>query len=154
MSTSLTFLIVPVEAVGHTNSCIGIGQQLLLRGHKVVFATPNSWKGKLEPFGFGEEYFQENLEVDPASEKWGEMVAAMAPALALPPIQKMEFLHFALFQEAIKMGMESDLSLKKLMERVKPDLVIIDNIMQIPALTCQGKFSSQLKMYQFDSVFL
>jgi len=127
-----------MEAVGHFNACIGIGQQLLVRGHKVVFATPNSWKGKLEPLGFIEEYYQPVLDEDTSTEKWGEIIAAMAPALALPPLQKMEFVHFALVQEVINKIKDSDEKLGELMDAVQPDLVVVDHVAQNPALTCRG----------------
>jgi len=136
-----TFLFAPIEAVGHFNACIGIGQQLLARGHTVVFATPNSWKGKLEPLGFIEKYYQD-LEEDESTEKWGEIVSQLAPALALPTMQKMELLHFALIQEVVKKLKDSDERLKQIMDDVKPDLVLVDNITQSPALTCQGKFKT------------
>ena len=34
---------------------IGIGDVLLRRGHRVVFAAEASWQGKLEPLGFTED---------------------------------------------------------------------------------------------------
>ena len=45
----LTILFMPESASGPTNNCIGIGDVLRRRGHRVVFATEASWKGRLEP---------------------------------------------------------------------------------------------------------
>ena len=51
----LTVLFLPESAYGPTGNCIGIGDVLLRRGHRVVFAAEASWKGKLEPLGFVED---------------------------------------------------------------------------------------------------
>ncbi|CAG2121577.1 unnamed protein product, partial [Medioppia subpectinata] len=52
MVQKLTILFAPVESVGHVNPCIGLGEVLLSRGHKVVFAVDQSFAGKLSPFGY------------------------------------------------------------------------------------------------------
>ena len=51
----LTILFMPESAYGPTNNCIGIGDVLRRRGHRVVFAAEASWKGRLEPLGFEED---------------------------------------------------------------------------------------------------
>src|SRR5258706_6317820 len=51
----LTILFMPESAYGPTNNCIGIGDVLRRRGHRVVFAAETSWQGKLEPLGFTED---------------------------------------------------------------------------------------------------
>ena len=55
MSEPLTVLFMPESACGPTNNCIGIGDVLRRRGHRVVFAAEASWKGRLEPLGFAED---------------------------------------------------------------------------------------------------
>ena len=52
---SRTFLFMPESAYGPTNNCIGIGNVLRQRGHRVVFAAEASWAGKLEALGFEED---------------------------------------------------------------------------------------------------
>ncbi len=51
----LTILFMPESAYGPTNNCIGIGDLLRRRGHRVVFAAEASWRGKLAPLGFTED---------------------------------------------------------------------------------------------------
>src|SRR5258705_8204068 len=51
----LTVLFMPESAYGPTNNCVGIGDVLRRRGHRVVFAAEASWKGRLEPLGFEED---------------------------------------------------------------------------------------------------
>ena len=51
----LPILFMPESAYGPTNNCVGIGDVLRQRGHRVVFAAEASWKGKLAPLGFEED---------------------------------------------------------------------------------------------------
>ncbi len=55
MARPLTVLFVPESAYGPTNNCIGIGAVLRARGHRVVFASESSWRGRLEALGFEED---------------------------------------------------------------------------------------------------
>ena len=54
MTEKLTVLFLPESAYGPTNQCIGLGDLLLKRGHRVVFASESSWAGKLAALGFDE----------------------------------------------------------------------------------------------------
>jgi UDP:flavonoid glycosyltransferase YjiC (YdhE family) len=51
----LTIMLAPESAYGPTNNCIGIGDVLRRRGHRIVFAAEASWKGRLAALGFAEE---------------------------------------------------------------------------------------------------
>ena len=55
IGSPLTILFMPESAYGPTNNCIGIGDVLRRRGHRIVFAAEASWKGRLEPLGFEED---------------------------------------------------------------------------------------------------
>src|SRR5947208_11629380 len=55
MAQPLTILFMPESAYGPTNNCIGIGDVLLKRGHRIVFAAEASWSGRLAPLGFVED---------------------------------------------------------------------------------------------------
>ena len=60
-----TFLFMPESAYGPTNNCIGIGNELLKRGHRVVFAAERSWEGRLSALGFEEDL----VDLAPAPEE-------------------------------------------------------------------------------------
>ena len=58
-----TILFSPMDAHGLMNSFIRVGQVLLARGHRVVFAVDATWKDKLVKYGFEEEliYISDNI---------------------------------------------------------------------------------------------
>src|ERR1700751_4036588 len=47
-----TFVFFPEGAFGPTNNCVGIGDVLRRRGHRVVFVLEESFAGTLEAKGF------------------------------------------------------------------------------------------------------
>ncbi|MDQ1624958.1 MAG: hypothetical protein QOJ49_456, partial [Actinomycetota bacterium] len=67
MSDQKTVLFVPESAHGPTNNCIGIGDVLRRRGHRVVFAAESSWRGKLDALGFEEDLVDLAPPPDPAA---------------------------------------------------------------------------------------
>jgi UDP:flavonoid glycosyltransferase YjiC (YdhE family) len=49
-----TIVFFPEGAFGPTNNCVGIGNVLRRRGHRVVFIVEESFAGTLEAQGFEE----------------------------------------------------------------------------------------------------
>ena len=86
MTEQLTVLFLPESAYGPTNQCIGLGDLLLKRGHRVVFASEASWAGKLAPLGF-EERLVDLAAPDPdageedAGQFWTDFIAETAPGV-------------------------------------------------------------------------
>lgn len=88
----LKFLFAQLVGFGPVNDSIGLGQRLLENNHTVSFATSSGWRGKLEPLRFVVPFEPENQP----KETWGEIVASLAPKLALPPFSKLEQFQTAL----------------------------------------------------------
>jgi len=121
-------------------AAIGIAQRLLRRGHKVVFATPNTWKGKLEPFGFIEACLDEPTWR--ADETLYEYFKQIAPLFTLPPIEKMEHLHLNLFRHMVETTKGNDSKFRKIIADVKPDVIVVDILTQNPAVVASGNDST------------
>ena len=78
-----TFVFFPEGAFGPTNNCVGIGDVLRRRGHRVVFVIEESFKGTLEAKGFEERL----MRLGPAPEQaevpgrfWKAFIRDTAPA--------------------------------------------------------------------------
>ncbi len=54
MADQRTIVFFPEGAYGPTNNCLGIGDVLRQRGHRVVFIVEESFAGTLEAKGFEE----------------------------------------------------------------------------------------------------
>jgi MGT family glycosyltransferase len=139
----LTVLFLPESAYGPTNQCIGLGDLLIKRGHRVVFASESSWAGKLEPLGF-EERLVDLAEPDPdatdedAGQFWTDFIAETAPEFRKPTTEQLETFVKPTYQALIDGAMYSEPALKKIVDEVRPDVLVEDNVVLFPALTTSG----------------
>ncbi len=138
----LSIMFVTVDAVGHVNACIGLGERLRDRGHKIIFAVPKTWKGKLVGYGFVEEILE-----DPESQKFknlGEMAVnfflssgILSGASSLEKMKKLAQLDF--FIEIVESTINMEPSLRAAIDRQKPDLFIVDHFVGSPSVIYSGK---------------
>lgn len=136
----LTILFMPESAYGPTNQCVGIGKVLLDRGHRVVFAAESSWAGKLVALGFEEDL----VELGPPAEGvdnqqdagafWKDFIKETAPEFRKPTIMQLETFIKPTWQALIDGAIFCEPQLKEIIERVKPDVVVEDNVLCFPAL--------------------
>ncbi|WP_251143158.1 glycosyltransferase [Streptomyces sp. McG8] len=137
----MTVLIAPESAYGPTNNCVGIGDVRSRRGHRVVFAAEASWKGRLEPLGFEEELV--DLAPPPeqpqdAGQFWKDFVRDTAPEFRKPAIEQLETWIKPVWEELISGARYCEPRLKEIVDRVRPDVIVEDNVVCFPALTTGG----------------
>src|SRR5919205_1402636 len=83
----------PEGAYGPTNNCVGIGNVLRERGHRVVFIVEESFAGTLEAKGFEEARMR--LQPPPEVEEepgqfWKDFIRDTAPEFRKPTIEQLE----------------------------------------------------------------
>jgi MGT family glycosyltransferase len=145
-SRPLTILFMPESAYGPTNQCIGIGDLLLKRGHRVVFAAEASWKGKLTALGFEEDLIELAPPVPDSNEQaagkfWKDFIRETSPEFRKPTKDQLESFIRPTWQALIDGAKYCEPKLKEILERVKPDVVVEDNVLCFPALmTCGAPF--------------
>ena len=140
-SRPLTILFMPESAYGPTNNCIGIGDVLRKRGHRVVFAAEASWKGKLEPLGFEEDLVDlaSPAEGDQdAGQFWKDFVAQTAPEFRKPTIEQLGTWIKPVWEELIGGARYCHDQLRAIVERASPDVIVEDNVVGFPALVTAG----------------
>jgi MGT family glycosyltransferase len=146
MAEQLCVLFLPESAYGPTNQCIGLGHKLLQRGHRVVFAAESSWRGKLEALGFEEALVDlapppEDPEDQDAGQFWKDFIRDTAPEFRKPTIEQLESFIKPTWQALIDGTMYCEPQLKEILDMVKPDVVVEDNVLCFPALmTCGAPF--------------
>jgi MGT family glycosyltransferase len=135
-----TVLFMPESAYGPTNNCIGIGDVLRRRGHRVVFAAEASWKGRLEPLGFAEDLV--DLAADTASgdagQFWKDFVRDTAPEFRKPTIEQLGTWIRPVWEELISGARYCQAQLLAIIERTRPDVIVEDNVVCFPALVTAG----------------
>jgi MGT family glycosyltransferase len=132
---------MPESAYGPTNNCIGIGKVLERRGHRVVFAAEASWKGRLEPLGFEEDLV--DLAPPPEAEQdagqfWTDFVIETAPEFRKPTIEQLDTFVRPVWASLIDGAKFCEPRLREILDRVRPDVVVEDNVSAFPALLTHG----------------
>jgi len=90
-----TIIFFPEGAFGPTNNCVGIGEVLRERGHRVVFVIEESFAGTLERKGFEERLMRLQAPAPEAAEEdpgqfWKDFIAETAPVFRRPTIEQLE----------------------------------------------------------------
>ncbi|MGI5241882.1 glycosyltransferase [Dactylosporangium sp. CA-139066] len=139
----LTVLFMPESAYGPTNNCIGIGDVLRRRGHRVVFAAEASWQGKLTALGFEEDLVDlappaENAEEQDAGQFWKDFIRDTAPEFRKPTIEQLETWVKPVWAELISGAKYCQPRLLEIIARVRPDVIVEDNVVAFPALNTAG----------------
>jgi MGT family glycosyltransferase len=137
----LTVLFMPESAYGPTNNCIGIGDVLRRRGHRVVFAAEASWAGKLTALGFSEDLVHLAPEPDTpqdAGQFWKDFIRDTAPEFRKPTIEQLDTWVKPVWQELIDGAKFCQPTLLEIIARVKPDVIVEDNVVAFPALNTAG----------------
>jgi MGT family glycosyltransferase len=153
-ASPLTVLFMPESAYGPTNNCVGIGDVLRRRGHRVVFAAEASWRGRLEPLGFTEDLVDLSAPADgsgddsadgsgsgdepDAGQFWKEFIARTAPEFRKPTIEQLDTWIRPVWAELIDGARYCHQQLTEIINRVRPDVIVEDNVVAFPALMTAG----------------
>lgn len=143
MSEQLTVLFLPESAYGPTNQCIGLGDLLLKRGHRVVFASESSWAGKLAALGFVERLVdlgepEADASEDEAGQFWTDFIAETAPEFKKTTTEQLSTFVKPTYQALIDGAMYCEPALRRIIAEVQPDVLVEDNVVLFPALTTSG----------------
>jgi UDP:flavonoid glycosyltransferase YjiC (YdhE family) len=139
---SRTIVFFPEGALGPTNNCVGIGQMLRRRGHRVVFVIEESFAGTLEAQGFEERRVR--LAPPPEHEEapgqfWINFIAETAPIFRKPTIEQLGEFIAPTFQALIDGARYVDERLREIVDELAPDVIVEDNVVAFPALPASGR---------------
>ena len=136
-----TIVFFPEGAHGPTNNCVGIGDVLRRRGHRVVFIVEESFKGRLAEKGFEERLMR--LGPPPAHEEipgqfWIDFIRDTAPIFRKPTIEQVGEFMAPTWQALINGAKYVDDRLREILDELDPDVVVEDNVVGFPALPASG----------------
>jgi MGT family glycosyltransferase len=139
---SSTIVFFPESAYGPTNNCIGIGDVLRRRGHRVVFIVEESFAGALEEKGFEERLMRltppADAEEDPG-QFWKDYIRETAPVFRKPTIEQLGEFIAPTFQALVDGAKYVDERLVEIIDEVQPDVIVEDNVVSFPALPASGR---------------
>ena len=137
-----TIVFFPEGAYGPTNNCVGIGQLLVERGHRVVFVVEESFAGSLEAQGFEERLMR--LGPPPETEEepgqfWKDFIRETAPVFRTPTFDQLAEFIEPTFRALCDGARYVDDRLREILDEVRPDVVVEDNVVCFPAILASGR---------------
>ena len=136
--SALTLLFVPLDAVGHVNSCIGLAQIALKMHHRVVFAVPQTWKGQLTPYGFEEQVYVDPEKGEGQPRLWTLFLKEYAHVLPFNSYDKLRQFGAPGWEPMINEIKRSNSQIGEIIARVKPDVIISDGFITVPSIIVAG----------------
>jgi MGT family glycosyltransferase len=137
-----TIAFFPEGAYGPTNNCVGIGDVLRSRGHRVVFIVEESFAGTLEAQGFEERLMRlgPKPEVEEApGQFWKDFIRETAPVFRKPTIEQLGEFIAPTMQALLDGARYVDDRLREIIDELAPDLIVEDNVCAFPALPASGR---------------
>ncbi|MGN6217113.1 MAG: glycosyltransferase [Solirubrobacterales bacterium] len=138
----MTVVFFPEGAFGPTNNCVGIGDVLRRRGHRVVFIVEESFAGTLEEKGFEERTMR--LTPPPQTEEapgqfWKDFIRDTAPVFRKSTTEQLSEFIAPTFQALVEGAEYVDERLREIIAELEPDLIVEDNVVAFPALLASGR---------------
>jgi MGT family glycosyltransferase len=126
-----TVVFFPEGAYGPTNNCVGIGQVLRRRGHRVVFVIEESFAGALEEKGFEERLMRLQPPAETEEEPgqfWKDFIRDTGPVFRKPTIEQLEGFIQPTWQALVDGSKHVDDRLREIFDEVCPDVIVEDNV--------------------------
>ena len=142
MSDWATTVFFPEGAFGPTNNCVGIGDVLRRRGHRVVFIVEESFTGTLEAKGFEERLMR--LGPPPEREEapgqfWKDYIRETAPVFRRPTIEQLGGFIQPTWQALIDGSKYVNARLAEIFDELRPDVIVEDNVVAFAAIPASGR---------------
>jgi MGT family glycosyltransferase len=140
--TGRTIVFFPEGAFGPTNNCVGIGDVLRRRGHRVVFLVEESFAGTLEAKGFEERLMR--LAAAPAEPEepgqfWKDFIRETAPVFRESTFDQLGGFIAPTWQALLDGARYVDERLAEILGEVEPDAIVEDNVCAFPAIPASGR---------------
>jgi MGT family glycosyltransferase len=137
-----TIVFFPEGAFGPTNNCVGIGDVLRRRGHRVIFVIEESFAGTLEAKGFEERLMRLGPVPDQPEEPgqfWKDFIRDTAPAFRGTTLEQLETFIAPTWQALLDGARYVDERLTEIFDELEPDAIVEDNVCSFPAIPASGR---------------
>ena len=137
-----TIVFFPEGAFGPTNNCVGIGNVLRARGHRVVFIVEESFAGRLEAQGFEERL----MRLGPPPEVpeipgqfWIDFIRDTAPVFRKPTIEQLSEFIAPTWSALVDGSRYVEPRLREIFDELQPDAIVEDNVVGFASVVTEGR---------------
>jgi MGT family glycosyltransferase len=140
MSTGKTIVLFPEAAFGPALNCVGIAQKLKGAGHNPVFVCDKGFKGVFAKYGFEENLVDMSggMSDEEIAKFWANFIAEKQPHFRLSPIEQLPTYVIPVWEAIVDSAVIAEDGLNAHLQRIKPDLVAVDNVILFPAIKRAG----------------
>ena len=142
MADGRTIVFFPEGAYGPTNNCVGIGDVLRRRGHRVVFIVEESFAGNLEAKGFEERLMRLGpppAEPEVPGQFWIDFIRDTAPVFRKSTLEQIAEFIQPTWQALIDGAIYVNPRLEQIIGELEPDVIVEDNVVSFPAVMASGR---------------
>jgi MGT family glycosyltransferase len=135
-----TIVLFPEAAFGPALNCVGIAQKLKAKGHNPVFVCDKGFKGVFAKYGFAENLVDMSggMSDEEIAKFWANFIAEKQPHFRLSPIDQLPTYVIPVWEAIVDSAIIAEDGLNAHLERIKPDLVAVDNVILFPAIKRAG----------------
>ncbi|MGH2892819.1 MAG: glycosyltransferase [Solirubrobacteraceae bacterium] len=135
-------MFFPEGAFGPTNNCVGIGDVLRRRGHRVVFVAEESFAGTLKAKGFEERLMR--LSDAPGlpevpGQFWKDFIRDTAPVFRSDTQDQLGGFIVPTWQALVDGARYVDERLTEIFHELQADVIVEDNVCAFPAIPASGR---------------
>lgn len=130
---SITILFAPTNGNENITECQVLAEELRERGHRIVFAVDIAFKGLLIPHGFEEEIQEWPKVIDYSNNNISGLNSSNSS-----PVEKIKNYYLSDVVKKFEITKQREDYYEKLIERLKPDIIIVESMVCSPALTNSG----------------
>jgi MGT family glycosyltransferase len=137
-----TIAFFPEGAFGPTNNCVGIGDVLRRRGHRVVFVVEESFAGTLQAKGFEERLMRlapAPAEPEEPGQFWKDFIRDTAPVFRTSTFEQLAGFIAPTWRALLDGARYVDERLVEIFAELDPDVIVEDNVCAFPAIPASGR---------------
>ncbi|AOF93216.1 glycosyltransferase [Sinorhizobium sp. RAC02] len=135
MAPAKTIALFPEASYGAALNCVGIAQELRRLGHRPVFICHPGFSGVFAEYGFAEHQL---TDADAAPTDWNDFIARHQDAFRQAPLDQLESYVGPTWEAIVDTAMRVEEPLRQLLGRLKPDAIVLDNVVMFPAIANAG----------------
>jgi MGT family glycosyltransferase len=131
----------PEAAYGPALNSVGIAQACEKLGHKSVFLTAPDMAGVYAGYGFEEHVVNmaAPMSAEETAQYWQNFINGHIPNFNKSPIEQLDNYVRDCWDAIVETAVWAQKDLPNVLERVRPDLICVDNVILFPAIKQFGK---------------
>ena len=140
MAGQKTIMFFPEAAFGPALNSVGIAQACEELGHRAVFVADVGMTGVFAEYGFEEHpiNMSEPMPAEEMAKYWSDFINGHIPNFAKSPYDQLDSYVKECWEAIVETAVWAEKELPAVLDKIKPDLICIDNVILFPAAKRHG----------------